>query len=690
MSKQYIDENEIRKTIALLKPNGELFEIRIPAPKGGAISGYFRDAETLISQLKKQNLAGVNVYITLNRINEACYSRGQKDKLIFVKKIEPTTSDSDITDYEWLMIDLDPKRPSGTSSSEEELNKAKALGNKIYQFMAEKGFEKPVTALSGNGIHLLYKLNMPNSDASKSLIEKTLKTLDVYFSTDEISVDCSNFNPARTCKLYGTLAQKGIDDADRKHRMSYVVGNPSEIKPTDAVYFMNLLNMMPHEPEKPQNYNKFNPKGFDVGEWLTKYGLAFTKRDWKDAEKFNLDHCPFNENHTNGEACVIRMKNGALKFHCFHNSCSDKDWKDLRMKFEPDAYEKGRQEMERRMYKTFNRDVAVPVEPKKIVPEENEPVLMSELDVLMKPQEPEYFVRTGIKKFDDRCRGLQKGFVTVISGYTGGSKSTLLSQIMLNAVDDGNNVACFSGELSDKSFFRWWEFQAAGKAHLASTQYEGYYNIPYKIREKIANWTKGHFWLYNNYYGYNFNAIIEELERQIDEKKLDLICLDNLMALDITDLGEKKFDAQGEFARKLHFMAMEKNVHIIAVCHPKKPVGILRTYDISGASEIVNYVDNVLFVYRVEQNFKGYYKAQFGKDYAGDGSNCWHLDKARNNCVDDSYNDLYYERETKRLKNTPFEYRKYGWESDNTVNSEAQSAQIETPIVKDGEEDAPF
>ena len=53
MSNDFINESEIRKTIGLLKPNNELFEVRIIYSEKKNYSGYFTDAETLISELKK-------------------------------------------------------------------------------------------------------------------------------------------------------------------------------------------------------------------------------------------------------------------------------------------------------------------------------------------------------------------------------------------------------------------------------------------------------------------------------------------------------------------------------------------------------------------------------------------------------------------------------------------------------------
>ena len=84
-------------------------------------------------------------------------------------------------------------------------------------------------------------------------------------------------------------------------------------------------------------------------------------------------------------------------------------------------------------------------------------------------------------------------------------------------------------------------------------------------------------------------------------------------------------------------------------------------YDISGTSDIINAVDNILFVYRANQSFFNSYKQYFGRDWNLGGTNVWHCAKARFGSVDDDYYPLFYEIETKRLKNEISENRIYGW-----------------------------
>ena len=129
MSNKYIDAAEIRRAITTIKDPGELFEIRaIGSGRPKVLSGYFTDTDKAIRELERLNLSGRNVFITLNEIDEACYSREQRD--IFLDG-RTTTSDDDIVAYKWMLHDLDPVRRSGVSSSDAELSEAEDLARNV-------------------------------------------------------------------------------------------------------------------------------------------------------------------------------------------------------------------------------------------------------------------------------------------------------------------------------------------------------------------------------------------------------------------------------------------------------------------------------------------------------------------------------------------------------------------------------
>lgn len=667
------EPSELRKTVHALKNDGDLFEVRCLEANGRKVSsGYFHDPEIMVTQLCRLNPTESNIYIVLNDIKQDCYSREQRDHFVVNSKIQ--TSDNDIVGYDWLFIDADPRRPSGVSSSEEQLQQAKMVGNKVYFFMKKLGFNEPVKAMSGNGIHLLYRIQLRNNDENKDLIKKCLAALDMLFSNELVSIDKTNYNPARICKLYGTMARKGSNTLENPHRMSYLISEGSKI-PTDKAYLEKLAAMLPM-PEKPRQYNGYNPQEFDLEEWLIKHGLRYQKVGYSDGTKYILENCPFDSNHKGKDACIFQSRSGAIGFHCFHNSCSDKTWRDVRILFEPDAYEKKQQEYERRIYSRQPVQQQVKV----IQPVDGKPVFYSATDILNLPVPEERFIKTGIADIDKKLRGMKKGYVSVMSGLRAAGKSSVISEMVLDGVESGNNIGVFSGELAPKNFMRWMNLQAAGKGYTEPTQFEGYYNVQRKYQEQIAQWLGEHFWLYNNEYGFDFQAVVDQFKRKIEKDKLDMLILDNLMTFDISGMSDNKFEAQTKFILTLQGeIAKPYNVHILFVAHPRKAMGFLRLDDISGTADLGNAVDNAFIVHRVNADFRRLTKQMFGwkeDNPLYEATNVIEIAKDRDNGTMDYFIPLYYEPETKRLKNSRSENKIYGWNTTNDGFLEVSQEEI--------------
>jgi len=278
-----------------------------------------------------------------------------------------------------------------------------------------------------------------------------------------------------------------------------------------------------------------------------------------------------------------------------------------------------------------------------------------------------------------KLRGLKKSYVSVMSGLRAAGKSSVISEIILDGIDAGNRIAVFSGELAPKNFMRWMNLQAAGRGYTEPTQFEGYYNVRRQYQERIAEWLGKNFWLYNNEYGNDFKAIGAQFERLIEAEKLDLLILDNLMAFNITSLAESKYDAQTAFVMELQRLAKKYNVHILFVAHPRKSMGFLRLDDISGTADLANAVDNAFIIHRVNSDFKRLSKLTFGwkeENPIYNATNVIEIAKDRDGGTQDEFIQLYYEPETKRLKNFPAENKIYGWNRDNKGFSDADQSEI--------------
>jgi hypothetical protein len=326
---------EIRKALSTLFPGGEVVELRALGDYH-THSGYFDDYETLAE--KAENISRISdvqgVYVTLNEINPALLSRRANRVKMKLGRKDATTADTDIIRRRWLPVDLDPERPSGVSSTDEEHVAAISKAEKIAGFLETVGFPRPVLADSGNGAHLLYAIDLPNDDEATDLVKECLATLDALFSDESIIVDTANYNAARIWKLYGTVSRKGDDTPDRPHRMAKIIDSPDDTETVTFETLQKLANILPKdEPKVPA---KSGDKKIDLSEWLSDHGIGVAnERPWQGGTLFVLEECPFSSAHSDG-AFAIQFSNGAIYAGCHHNSCGGgkQRWSELRAMYE--------------------------------------------------------------------------------------------------------------------------------------------------------------------------------------------------------------------------------------------------------------------------------------------------------------------------------------------------------------------
>lgn len=332
-----IDKSEIYKWWKLFKDGKDLVEIRILGKK--SFSGYYKDVENLISDIERfDNDPDEQIYYTLNYLNDACYGRAQNERLVMSPK--STTTDNDVIGRKFVLIDLDPKRTSNVNSSNEEFQLARRKAADIYKFLLENGFNEPIVCCSGNGFHINIPCRIGVSTETDNLIKRFLLALSMIFSDDKVEVDEKVFNRARISKLYGTTAKKGANIPERPYRMSRILKYPDEIKPVDIEYFKKIADMYPEDEVKPSSDNNFSKEKFDLVSFLDKHGIKYKVEDVAGGKKYILEHCVFNPDHRKKDAVIFQRDNGAISYVCMHNSCSQYTWKDVRLKFEPDAYDK--------------------------------------------------------------------------------------------------------------------------------------------------------------------------------------------------------------------------------------------------------------------------------------------------------------------------------------------------------------
>lgn len=672
-----VDVEKVKDALGILKSPNQLFEVRILKGKQ-TISGYFTNVDTLEKAFKTVDLRDANIFYTLNVINPDCYSREQKDCF---RSSKTTTGDKDIDSYQWMLVDLDPTRKTGISSTKDELIKAHEMAKRVVEYLRQRNFPAPITALSGNGIHLLYSINLDNIPENVKTMEKCLKALDQMFSNNEVEIDKKVFNPSRISKLYGTTAHKGSSTKERPHRMARIISKPDQIEAVSRDVLEQLANEFVDDSPKYVTPTS-NHSSFDIEDWISEHGIKIAKTEtWKDTTKYVLEECPFDETHKAPDATIIKQPSGAIAFKCFHNSCSGHDWRELRLKYEPDAYDDKRAEDDARIdagwkqYKAFNRQRQdITYENATRQTNDVKEIFKSAKEILSLPKEERICIPTGLIEFDKRVGGLAKGEISLVSGLRGAAKSTWLSQIALNAIDKGYTSLFYSGELRNDRFMNWMMLQAAGRDFvMKSKKYENYYYCRDDIKPKIAEWMDHKFYLYDNNYGNNFSAIVQVLNEAIKQLKADFVVIDNMSILDLTDISSDrrtdKWDQQKLFVESLKNVASVCNCHIIFVAHPRKAMGFLRLDDVGGSGSLGNLIDNAFIMHRANRDFEIGYKQYTGKKtgWTDGGNNVIEVVKERETGWQDAFIPLWYDPCTKRLMNNPEERIIYGWDKDGFI-----------------------
>ena len=335
------DANEITHALRLWFQAGDVFEVRVLDAVSADYrrehieSGYF-DYEHIsaVPEALKRLLSFRGVYVTVNPVNPDLLARA-------VNRLRPagrnpTTADTDIVRRRWLLIDCDPRRASGVSSSNAEHESALAKAREIRDGLSSLGWADPIMTDSGNGAQLMYRIDLPADDGE--LVRRVIGEI-AKASSEQVAIDTSVHNPARIWRLPGTMNCKGDSIPERPHRMAKLLEAPDNLQ---AVSETQLLDVAAWD-DTDSGYlgNSTTSSDFNLDSWIAQYCPELgSPQPWKGGRKWIFPVCPFNEAHTNKSAVLIQEPSGAVAFKCHHNGCSGNDWRALRELREPGCYDR--------------------------------------------------------------------------------------------------------------------------------------------------------------------------------------------------------------------------------------------------------------------------------------------------------------------------------------------------------------
>lgn len=698
MTTQRFDISEAYKWWDVLRDGNQLTEIRLIANDGRTASGIFDNIDEIVKAIVPYTNEW-NVYYTINRLPDDVRGLPQYNKIIVRPK--QTCNDNMMLARDYVCIDLDSRRLSGTNATDEQVGFTMKKANEVYQYLLNVGFNPPQVVFSSNGVHLYIRCAMINNEKNTKLVKRFLQALSMMFTDEHTDVDEKVFNCARIMRLPSTYSCKGNTmDASRPQRLCKFV-KINENKVNDIAYFEKVAALYPEEVERPSSQNNYSVESFDLDAFIEKHNIPVTKKvEVADGTRYYLEHCLFNDQHKGKDAILFKHKNGAIAYFCYHNSCSENDWRKVREMYEPDCYTSKSTYLPHRSFRPIRKDIAI----KELQDtEENKGNVWQCLSEIEDEDRSKIVsIPSGIVQYDKECCGFDKPSLSVWSGNNGCGKSSLLNQIAINAVNNGFKVAIYSGELRGKKMKRWLILQAAGKQYNKKSNYNSYdYYTPNNIKDKIVEWFQGKLYNYNTKYSHNIEQVCLEVEKLVKEHQIDMLIMDNLSCLDIQELDGSINEQQKAAIKMLLRMTERMEIATHVVIHPKKSELYLRKNDVSGAKTLTDLADCVFFVHRWNQDThkaaKEFMQPQVFADLcSSETTNIVEVIKHREfGEAEGHIYKLFYEPESRRLKNSIAETIHYGWEEEHvqknieqmTIENGVKESDLITPYSN---EVAPF
>jgi len=135
----FADPAQIRAWLDYVCVPGEVYELRAFDTTKATLSGYFNDPAALTkaaAMINAPEWSADGVYLTLNPVNPDLLARCVNSVGGWTKY---ATSDADILHRCWLVLDYDPVRPAGISSSDEQHASALTRARDVREHFAGIG-----------------------------------------------------------------------------------------------------------------------------------------------------------------------------------------------------------------------------------------------------------------------------------------------------------------------------------------------------------------------------------------------------------------------------------------------------------------------------------------------------------------------------------------------------------------------
>jgi len=209
-----VDAQEVRRALALLADPQLAIQLQYAPFHGQSFRTFAGDDLDAAVAWVEANAGAQAVYYALNPV-----PRGLGRSL----------RTTDVVYRRWLLVDIDRAKTPATrelSATDAEHEAARTLMLDVLEYLDGLGWPAPLIVDSGNGFHLLYRVDLPNDEASRVRIKFTLTKLAARFDDDRGTLGVECHDARRISALPGTWKRKGPASPERPHRMVRLIGGP--------------------------------------------------------------------------------------------------------------------------------------------------------------------------------------------------------------------------------------------------------------------------------------------------------------------------------------------------------------------------------------------------------------------------------------------------------------------------------
>ena len=278
-------------------------------------------------------------------------------------------------------------------------------------------------------------------------------------------------------------------------------------------------------------------------------------------------------------------------------------------------------------------------------------------------------IRTGFDELDAGLGKIYCGTTNLITGITGSGKSSFISTIVAQSIDQHFPVWIFSAELNNQQLTNWVNTVTAGQPNLIREVRNGHniYRISPNALDQMNDYYRGQMYIYKDTAEPTGENILRSLESSVKRYGVRTAVIDNLMCVTLPSTERDRWIKQDEFVRDCVKLAQKLDIILFLVLHPKKmdmvrPVDL---FDLAGVTSSANLAHRIFSLYRIQPGDREPGKNGKTKQHI----NCdvsLRVLKDRFGSASSNVYDLFYDIPSRRFFDSPAMLaRQYAWDKED-------------------------